>query len=94
MGLSLPSFKEFKEKPLTAILYILFFAVGYLYVDMKVASNNTAKENKISIQSCIDKADRLSTEVYFLTEQVRRRDSALADVQATLRVLKQVGKIQ
>lgn len=92
---SLPvSFKEFVKQPILAVLYISLIVIGYLYIDIKMTYNKRDKESKENIQSCIDRTDRLSTEVSFLTEQIRRRDSAFADVQATLRVLKQVGKIQ
>lgn len=88
------SFKEFSKKPLTGILYLSLIVIGYLYIDIKVSYNKRDKERIDTIQLLVDKTDRLSTEVSFLREQVRRSDSALADVRATLKVLKEVGKIQ
>lgn len=88
------NFKEFKKNPVIAMLFLCLIAISVLYVRSEKKNQQQDEERKGTIQSCINKTDRLATEVSFLTEQVRRSDSALADVRATLRVLKEVRAIQ
>lgn len=88
------NFREFKKNPVIAMLFLSLIAISVLYVRSEKKNQKQDDERRGTIQSCIDKTDRLSTEVSFLTEQVRRSDSALADVRATLRVLKEVRAIQ
>lgn len=86
--------KELRENPVSAILYLCLIGITIMYIRAESNYKSQYNEKKESIQMCVDKTNKLSTEVSFLTEQVRRSDSALADVRATLRVLKEVGKIQ
>lgn len=95
IGLKLPvSFKEFAKKPTLAVLYISLLAIGYLYVDLRGTFNKRDKERVVTITELNAKINRLYGEVGFLNDRVRRADSSMADMAATLRVLKQVGKIQ
>lgn len=95
IGATLPvSFKEFSKKPLTAIMYLLFIAVSFLYLRVEKSYRTLDEERKTSIRECLDETKKLRTEVGFYNEQARRSDSALADVRATLKVIKEVSKIK
>lgn len=94
--MKMPSFNDFVnvKNPAMAILYVTLLAVGGLYIDQKSTNNRIHKENKETIASQNQKINNLYGELGFLTDRVRRADSALADMTATLRVLKQVGTIK
>lgn len=84
-GLSVP-FKEFAKKPLIAVLYVLLLAIGGLYIDLRSTTSATIKDLKKEIV-------RLTVDGDLMRLQMRKADSSIADMTATLRVLKQVGKI-
>lgn len=86
--------KDIARHPLASITLVCLIAISGLYIRSEKLRSGLDDERKLTIQTCVDKTDRLSTEVSFLREQVRRGDSALADVRATLRVLKEAGRIQ
>lgn len=95
IGVKLPvSFKDFAKQPIIAILYIALMAIGYLYIDIRISYNKRDKERIETIAEQNIKINKLYGEVGFLTDRVRRADSSIADMAATLRVLKQVGKIE
>jgi hypothetical protein len=90
-----PSFDKFvnTKKPIMAILYIALLAIGYLYIDLRSSFNKRDKERIETISDLNRKVNNLYGEVGFLNDRVRRADSSMADMAATLRVLKQVGRI-
>lgn len=95
MAVELPvSFKEFAKKPVIAILYIALLAIGYLYIDIRVSYNRRDKERVETIGDMKRTIVSLTVDVDLLKNQLRVADSSIADMTATLRILKQFGKIQ
>jgi len=94
--MTMPSFKDFVDvkNPAMAILYVAFFAIGSLYVRSEMSNQRQFKRLELAIKGKDDKIDRLEANVGFLTEQMRRRDSAYASLSTRLDVLKELGKIQ
>lgn len=87
-------FKEFAKKPLIAVLYIALIAIGYLYIDLRKNNDKQDKEKTATIAEMKKTIAGLTIDVKLLQLQLHNADSAIADMTATLRVLKQVGKIQ
>lgn len=87
------TFKEFIKHPGAALLFLCLFAISGLYVRSENKNSEQYKERLSEIKELKIETKQLITEVSFLKEQVRRSDSALADVRATLKVLKEYGKI-
>jgi hypothetical protein len=77
------SFEQFAKDPLKAIMFLVVFAVGYLYVD-----------NKMNLNSQIEKCDKNVQEVYkkvdVLEERLRKSDSTLARAGAKLEMLAEI----
>lgn len=88
------SFKEFSKKPVIAVLYIALLAIGGLYIDLRRTTNRQDTEKTATIDEMKKTIVSLTVSVDLLKTQLRRCDSSIADMTATLRVLKQVGKIQ
>lgn len=88
------SYKEFSKNPIIAILYILLLAVAALYIDLRVTTNRQDSEKDRRITNMEKTIASLTVTVDLLNIKARRSDSTIADMTATLRVLKQVGKIQ
>lgn len=86
--------KDIAKHPLASITLVCLIGISGLYLRSEKIRSNMDDERKLSIRACIEKTDRLGTEVSFLQEQVRRSDSALASVTATLKVLEKYYKIQ
>lgn len=87
-------FKDFAKKPVIAILYIALFAIGGLYIDLRRTTNKDDKEKSKTIIEMKANIATLTVDIDLLKIQLRRSDSTIADMTATLRVLKQLGKIQ
>jgi hypothetical protein len=77
------SFEQFAKDPLKAIMFLVVFAVGYLYVD-----------NKMNLNSQIEKCDKNVQEVYkkvdVLEERLRKSDSTFARAGAKLEMLAEI----
>ena len=77
------NFEQFAKDPLKAIMFLVVFAVGYLYVD-----------NKMNLNSQIEKCDKNVQEVYkkvdVLEERLRKSDSTLARAGAKLEMLAEI----
>jgi hypothetical protein len=77
------SFEQFAKDPLKAIMFLVVCAVGYLYVD-----------NKMNLNSQIEKCDKNVQEVYkkvdVLEERLRKSDSTLARAGAKLEMLSEI----
>jgi hypothetical protein len=77
------SFEQFAKDPLKAIMFLVVCAVGYLYVD-----------NKMNLNSQIEKCDKNVQEVYkkvdVLEERLRKSDSTLARAGAKLEMLAEI----
>lgn len=94
MAIALPSFKEFSKKPVIAILYVAVLAIGYLYVDLRIVNNKRDKEKTEALSEMKKSIISLTVQVDLLNFQLKKSDSTVADMNATLRLLKQMGKIQ
>jgi len=77
------NFEQFAKDPLKAIMFLVVCAVGYLYVD-----------NKMNLNSQIEKCDKNVQEVYkkvdVLEERLRKSDSTLARAGAKLEMLAEI----
>lgn len=77
------SFEQFAKDPLKAIMFLVVCAVGYLYVD-----------NKMNLNSQIEKCDKNVQEVYkkvdVLENRLRKSDSTLARASAKLEMLSEI----
>lgn len=77
------SFEQFAKDPLKAIMFLVVCAVGYLYVD-----------NKMNLNSQIEKCDKNVQEVYkkvdVLENRLRKSDSTLARAGAKLEMLAEI----
>lgn len=94
IGVRLPvTFAEFLKHPLLAILYTSLLVIGYLYIDIKMTYNKRDKERIETIAGLNQKIGNLYGEVGFLNDRLRRADSSIASLTATLKILKEVGKI-
>lgn len=94
MGALPISFQEFIKKPMLAITYLLLIAVSIMYMSEKKSNNQQrvdCKEDNIKMNNTILS---MRVDMDLMQRQLRRADSTMADMAATLRVLKQVGKIQ
>lgn len=87
-------FKEFVKNPVVAVLYICLLAIGGLYVDLRHETHLSNKEKTKQIADMQTTISHLTVSVDLLKIQLTRADSTVADMGATLRVLKQLGKIQ
>lgn len=81
------SFKEFSKEPIKAILFILLLAVGYLYVDQRLAYNA-----QIKVQG--EKIEKLELKIEQLTEQLRKSDSTYSAAASKIATLQELGKIK
>jgi flagellar biosynthesis chaperone FliJ len=81
------TFKEFVKNPLSAIMFLMIIAIGYLYVDSKLNYNRQIEELKITVNEQGIKIERL-------TEQLRKSDSTLSAATSKLQVLQELGKIK
>lgn len=80
-------FSEFVQHPVTAMLIIALFALGYLFV-----KNETMYAGQVTQQSV--RITMLETKVDVLTNQLRRSDSLLSSASSKIMVLQQLGKIK
>ncbi len=80
-------FSEFVQHPVTAMLVIALFALGYLFVD-----NRVMYSTQISKQST--RIELLEAKVDDLTNKLRRSDSLLSATSSKIMVLQQLGKIK
>ena len=81
------TFKEFSKEPVKAILFILLIAVGYLYVDQRLAYNSQIKTQG-------EKIERLEQKIDQLTEQLRKSDSTYSAAASKIATLQELGKIK
>lgn len=86
--------KDIRKYPLASMLFLCLIAISILYARSEKQNTKTIDDLKANNTELKEMLKRHSTEIGFLQEQVRRGDSALADVKATLRTLKEYGKIQ
>ena len=88
-GIKFPSFKDFvnAQKPEMAFVYVCLIAISVMFTIIIRANAKQDKKQEKSIKACSDKTDRLRTEVAFLTEQIRRKDSAWAALNSRVAVL-------
>lgn len=80
------SFKEFSKDPVKGLLFIVLIAIGYLYVDGKMANKDITAKQDIRIQ-------KLEVRVDTLTEELKSVTSEAAATNAKMKVLEQLGKI-
>lgn len=81
------TFKEFSREPIKAILFILLIAVGYLYIDQRLAYNS-------QIKSQGEKIEKLEKKIDQLTEQLRKSDSTYSAAASRIATLQELGKIK
>lgn len=81
------TFKEFAKNPITALLFIVTIAMGYLYIDIKV-------NYKSQINNQNAKIEKLENKVEQLTNQLRVSDSTVAAVTSKIKTLQELGKIK
>lgn len=86
--------KDLRKHTLASMLFLCLIVISVLYARSEKQNTADKKEDATEIQSLRQEVKDLRTEVSFLKEQGRRSDSALADVKATLRVLKESGQIK
>ena len=91
-GIKFPSFKEFvnAQKPEMAFVYVCLIAISVMFTIIIKANVKQDKKQEKSIKDCVDKTDRLGTEVAFLTEQIRRKDSAWSALNSKFIVFKEL----
>jgi len=95
IGVELPiSPKEFAKKPVTYLLYLSLLACVYLYIDLKRSNNKHDKEQKEIIADQNIKIANLYAEQAFTNDRLRRADSSIAYLTATLKVLRDLKKIE
>lgn len=87
-------FKEFVKNPVVAVLYICLLAIGGLYIDLRHETHVSNAEKTKQISEMQSTIAHLTVSVDLLKVQLQRADSTVADMTATFRVLKQLGKIQ
>lgn len=81
------SFKEFVKQPVKAVLFLSILAIGYLYVDIKMTTNQDRdNQNK--------RIELLENKVNVLTNQLKTSDSTMLIAITRLEMLKQMGKIK
>lgn len=80
------SFKEFSKDPVKGLLFIVLIAIGYLYVDGKMANKDIVSKQDIRIE-------KLESRVDTLTLQLKEITSEAAATNAKMKVLEQLGKI-
>lgn len=81
--------KDIAKHPLPSMLLVCLVAISALYLRAEKKSTNVDNSRLEEIKSLKMEVKQLRTEVSFLQEQARRSDSALADVRATLKTLKE-----
>ena len=88
-GIKFPSFKDFvsSQNPAMAFVYVCLIAISVMFTIIIKANSRHNEENKENYKTCISRTDKLSTEVSFLTEQIRRKDSAWAALNSRVAVL-------
>jgi hypothetical protein len=65
------SFDQFQKNPTAGIAFIALVAIGYLYIDQKMANGKTDER-------CQTRVNELEVKVDKYVEHIRRLDSALA----------------
>jgi hypothetical protein len=80
------SFKEFSKDPVKGLLFIVLIAIGYLYVDGKMA-------NKDIIAKQDAKIEKLETKIDTLEDQLRIFIGQAAAAEAKNEVVNKLNKI-
>lgn len=81
------SFKDFVKQPVKAVLFLSLLAIGYLYVDIKMTTNQDKEDQNKRITALESKVD-------VLTYQLKTSDSIMLIATTKLEILKQMGKIK
>lgn len=81
------TFRQFQREPIKALLWICLIAVGYLYVDQRLAYNA-----QIKVQG--EKIEKLEMKIDQLTEQLRKSDSTYSAAASKIATLQELGKIK
>lgn len=95
LPIKFPSFKDFvnvKDKAM-AVLYVAFIAIGILFAVLKKNYNEQGKKCETTNEAMSSTIVSMRVDMDLMQLQLRRADSTMADMAATLRILKQVGKI-
>ncbi len=80
-------FSEFVQHPVTAMLIIALFGLGYLFVDNRLMYSTQISQQNTRIVTLEMKVDDL-------TNKLRRSDSLLSSASSKIMVLQQLGKIK
>lgn len=78
------SYKEFAKNPLTGLLFISLFVIGYLYIDNK-------STYELRTMDCEKRTIVLEQKVNILITRVNKSDSALAVATTKLQMLEELG---
>lgn len=91
----LPVTKEdLRKHTLASMLFLCLIVISILYTRSQKQSEEIDDERILEINALKQEVKQLRTEVIFMHEQMRRSDSALSDVKATLRALEKYGRTQ
>src|SRR5574339_477534 len=85
---------DLRRHTLASMLFLCIIVISILYTRSEKQNTAQKQSDATEIDNLKKEVRQLRTEVSFMNEQMRRSDSALADVRATLRELKKYNNIQ
>lgn len=88
------SFSDFKNNPTAGFAFILFIAVGYLYVDNRINYTSQIERCDIMVHECNQKVATLNNRVIHLSDQLRVSDSTLSRFASKLEIINELGLIE